>query len=109
MSSSCCRTIHRRARRQQRRGVADNVEVHPVLHDLRLEHRDDPHQRAGAGRVDDGDRPVRRAKLVVGGFKAVPPDVAQRRAPPVGERLVVAGVEAEVLEPGGCVSHDGGG
>ena len=39
----------------------------------------------------------------------VPAHVAERGAPPVGQGLVVEGVEAEVLEPGGCVSHDAAG
>ena len=47
--------------------------------------------------------------VVLGGLEAVAAHVAHRGAPPVGQRLVVAGVEAEVLEAGGCVSHEAAG
>ena len=64
----------------------------------------------GAGRVDDRHRPVVGARpAVLRRLDLVAAHVAERGAPPVGERLVVEGVEAEVLEPGGCVSHDAGG
>ena len=59
-------------------------------------------------RVCRGSKPSETKGCVnfVGDFPEFPPDVPEGGAPPVGQRLVVERVEAEVLEPGGCVSHD---
>src|SRR6185437_1047703 len=77
----------RGAQAEQLRLVAGDVQVHPVLHRLRLGYRDDPDQRPPAGRVLDRDRPVGRPRALA--FTA---DVTERRAPPVGQGLVIAGV-----------------
>jgi hypothetical protein len=83
----------RRAQAEQFRLVAGDVQVHPVLRRLRLGHRVDPDQRPLARRIHDRDRPVGRTRLL-----ALAPHVADRRAPPVGQGLMIAGVEAEILE-----------
>jgi Alpha-L-arabinofuranosidase B, catalytic len=79
-------------------GVPDHVHVQPVLDRLRLRHRVDPDQRPGAGRVVDGNWPAGWPFRTLAG--AVAALVSQRGAPPVGEHLMVAGIQAQVLEPG---------
>jgi hypothetical protein len=84
---------HRRSQAEQLRLVADDVQMHPVLHRLRLRNRVDPDQRPLACRILDRDRPVQRT----GAFAHLA-HVTESRAPPVGQSLMVAGVEAEILE-----------
>jgi ABC-type sugar transport system ATPase subunit len=95
---------------QQGLRVPEDVVVHAVLDDLGLGHRDDPDQRAGPGGIDDRHRPLDGpGPPLLGRGHLVAAHVAHRGAPPVREHLVVAGVEAEVLEAGGCVSHEAAG
>ena len=95
---------------EQRLGVAEDVVVHAVL---RLPSARAPARSRSADRHRTGRRwaPASRWARVPAssGPHRVAADVAQRGAPPVGERLVVEGVEAEVLEAGGCVSHEAAG
>src|SRR4029077_5729362 len=84
---------HRRSQPEQLRLVADDVHMHPVLHRLRLGNRVDPDQRPLARRIPDRDRPVQRTRAFVHLAH-----VTESRAPPVGQSLMVAGVEAEILE-----------
>jgi len=50
---------HRRSQAEQLRFIADDVQMHPVLHRLRLGNRVDPDQQPLARRILDRDRPVR--------------------------------------------------
>ena len=84
---------HGRSQAEQLRLIADDVQVHPVLHRLRLGNGVDPDQRPLARRILDWDRPVQRAGAFLGLTH-----VAKGRAPPVGQSLMIAGVEAQILE-----------
>jgi acetyl esterase/lipase len=52
---------YRRSQAEQLRLIAEDIQVHPVLHRLRLRNGVDPDQRPLARGIFDRDRPVERA------------------------------------------------
>src|SRR5215471_6674496 len=89
---AAARANERRPERQNLRLVAPDVRVHAVFDGLALGHWHDPDQWSSSSRIDDRHRPLAWAAF------GLTPLVAEHATPPVGQCLMVIGVETQVLE-----------